>query len=157
MEGTLTWLRQLMPPATTQSPEWLQTAYRVAVNQMARAAHAAPNAARLVEETAGDPCFTPDMAVRVGSRYAWSGANAALDWADRVSAKQKGNASQVRMQIVSGVLSQTMDHDAANASKWCAERLQGPDREQAKALLVQRMAAKPELLSQVNQAFAAKP
>ena len=156
-DGTLAWLKQLMPPATKASPTWLKSAYEIAINQMARAPVACANAARVVEETAGDGCFSSETAAMVAGRYGWSGATNALEWSERVALIRGATEPQLRMQLVCSVLSKTLDHDAAAASVWCASRFQGADRDRAKATILKRIGfSKPELVTKVEAAFAGK-
>lgn len=154
-DGTLAWLKQLVPPATSASPAWLKSAYDVAITQMAKAPVACGNAARVVEETAGDGCFSSDIAAMVAGRYAWSGATNALEWSERIALKRGEAEPQLRMKLVCSVLSKTLDHDATAVSSWCASRFQGPDRDRAKATLLKRIGTKkPELAAKVEAVFA---
>jgi hypothetical protein len=140
--GAGEWLRQNMPADGETPKPWLQQAYNTIISQVALTPAGAKTAAAMLDESASAPCFNAKTAIYVAGRYTWSGAVKALEWADRLHAARGDTIPELRAQLTASIISQTLDHDAEASSAWCAGRLTGVERQQARTALLQKFATK---------------
>jgi hypothetical protein len=154
--GAGLWLQQNMPAAGEAPKPWLQQAYDTIISQVALTPAGAGTAATMLEEGRGNPCFNPQTAAYVAGRYAWSGAVNALNWADRLHAARGDSLPTLRAELTASIISQTNDQDAEASSAWCAQKLSGAERQQAREALLNKFGPNsPDFEAKLNLIFGA--